>query len=330
MAPVDTERRTEQGAILREIVDQFLERQMHPPADYKQFEQLTLGMIDILDPASVARILRPLCSHPEASQAIFDRLEAKGGPCAELVAQFSPAVTPERMMAAARGSDPGMACAIARRADLDAQTIAMLLRRGEAATIRALAENPAARFDPNARRSLIEAARGNPAFARMLLDRDDFGAQDEALFLAARRQERGNMMLNAIRRVLGGGGPALDPDPEAAAKIEAAALRRDREAMANVIAEAFRCRKASARLVVDDPGGEPLALALTALGVHPEAATRVFLCADPAIAHDTAVVRGLIELMKLVPPRAAAEIVAAATGGWLRAERGARASTRAS
>ena len=33
MHPEKTERRTEEGAILREIVDQFLERQVHPHTD---------------------------------------------------------------------------------------------------------------------------------------------------------------------------------------------------------------------------------------------------------------------------------------------------------
>jgi hypothetical protein len=62
-----------------------------------------------------------------------------------------------------------------------------------------------------------------------------------------------------------------------------------------------------------------MALALAALGVDPDAATRVFLCADPAISHDTATVRDLVQMVRLVPPRAAAEIIVAATGGWLRA-----------
>lgn len=319
MHPEKIERRTEEGAILREIVDQFLERQVHPPADYKQFEQLTLGMIDILEAPAVARILRPLCSHPEISQTIFDRLRDKGGPCVELAVQFSPYLGRDEMMAAARGADPVMAGAVGRRADLDADIIVALLRRGEAATLRALAENQAVKFDASVRRVLIEAARSDRAFARALLDRDDFGAEDEALFLAANRQERGNMILNAIRRTLASGRGALSVEPEVAARLEAAALRRDRDAMTAIFAEAFRCRKLRARMILDDPRGEPLALALAALGVNPDAATRVFLCADPAIAHDTATVRDLVQMVRLVPPRAAAEIIVAATGGWLRA-----------
>lgn len=319
MHPEKTERRTEEGAILREIVDQFLERQVHPPADYKQFEQLTLGMIDILEAPAVARILRPLCSHPEISQTIFDRLRDKGGGCVELAVQFSPYLTRDEMMAAARGADSVMAGAVARRADLDADIIVALLRRGEAATLRALAENQAAKFDASVRRVLIEAARSDRAFARALLDREDFGAEDEALFFAANRQERGNMILNAIRRTLASGRGALSVEPELAARLEAAALRRDRDAMTAIFGEAFRCRKLRARMILDDPRGEPLALALAALGVDPDAATRVFLCADPAISHDTATVRDLVQMVRLVPPRAAAEIIVAATGGWLRA-----------
>ena len=37
--------------------------------------------------------------------------------------------------------------------------------------------------------------------------------------------------------------------------------------------------------VVSDRRGEPLALVLAALGMTPEAATRIFLMGDPAIAH---------------------------------------------
>ncbi len=321
----NTERRTEEGAILREIVDQFLERQVHPPADCKQFEQLTLGMMDILEAPAVARILRPLCSHPETSQTIFDRLREKGGPCVELAMQFSPYLPREELMAAARGADPVMAGAVARRADLDAEIISVLLRRGEAPTLRALAENRAAKFDASVRRVLIEAARSDLAFGRALLDREDFGADDEALFFAARRQERGNMILSAIRRTLDAGrGGKIQVEPELPAMVEAAALRRDRDALTAIFAEAFRCRKLRARMILDDPRGEPLALALAALGVDPDAATRVFLCADPAISHDTGTVRDLVQMVRLVPARAAAEIIVAATGGWLRTGEPAR------
>ncbi len=49
--------------------------------------------------------------------------------------------------------------------------------------------------------------------------------------------------------------------------------------------------------VVDDRSGEPLALILAALGTTPQAATRIFLMGDPAIAHSyerVAVLRQLV------------------------------------
>ncbi|MGJ0509825.1 MAG: DUF2336 domain-containing protein [Methylocystis sp.] len=311
-----SDRRTEQGAVLRKVVDQFLERQLHPIADYKQFEQLTIGMIDLLDDASLARILRPICLHPETSQAIFDRLLAKGGACAALAMEFSPRLPRAGLMAAARGGDPSAACAVARRKDLDGEIVAQLLRRGESEVMKALAENPNAQRDDASRRAIIEAARDDLAFARMLLDRDDFGAADEALFLAGRRQERGNMILNACRRALAaGGGQSVPADPELAAQLEAAAIRRDRDAMAATLARAFNCRKSRARAIVDDQSGEAMAMALSALGVHPDAATRIFLCADASISHDTATVRGLVDLTRITPQGAATEIISAVTGG---------------
>lgn len=316
MQPENVERRNDQATLLRRIVSQFVEREMHPIADIRQFEQLALGLIDIVDAPSVARIMRLLCVHPETPQAVFDRLLAKGGPCAELALQFAPSLRPAELAAAARSGDPATARAVARRNDLDGATVAALAQRREPETLRALVENRTAHFDDQARRALIETARDDMGFGRMLLDRADFGAGDEALFLAASRSERGNMILNAIRRELAARrAPNQPADPCLAERLEVAALRNDRDGMASVFAEAFGCSQARARLIVEDRGGEPLALALAALGLDPDAATRIFLCADAAIAHDTATVRGLIELMRVTPQQAAAAIMAAVTGG---------------
>jgi uncharacterized protein (DUF2336 family) len=316
MHPDNFERRNDQAGLLRRIVGQFVEREMHPIADIKQFEQLALGLIDMVDAPSVARIMRLLCVHPETPQAVFDRLLAKGGPCAELALQFAPRLPPDELAAAARSGDPAIARAVARRNDLDGATVAALAQRGEPRTMRALVENRTAHFDDQARRALIETARDDVGFGRMLLDRPDFGAEDEALFLSALRHERGNMILNAVRRTLAASrAPGRPADPALAERLEVAALRNDREGTASLFGEAFGCSQARARLILDDPGGEPLALALAALGLDPDAATRIFLCGEAAIAHDTATVRGLIELMRVTPQRAAAQIMAAVTGG---------------
>jgi len=289
---------------------------MHPTADVRQFEQLALGLIDIIDSETVARVTLPLCFHPETPAAIFARLFDKGGAAAALAYQFAPNLAQRVRMAAAEQGPAPFAAAIARRRDLDRETMLALASRSEGEVLRALAGNLSAHFDSASRRALVTAARDDLTLARMLLDRDDLDLDPEPLFLAASRLERMAIVLNACRQVLAGGASQapLRADDVFLAELEAAAQRHDRNAMAALLSEALECRKDRARALVADHLGEALALALHAIGVPPEAAMRIFLCAEPGIAQDGEVARALIGVMRSTPQRAAARIVGAMTG----------------
>ena len=160
------------------------------------------------------------------------------------------------------------------------------------------------------------AARDDLTLARMLLDRDDLDLDPEPLFLAANRLERTAIVLNACRQILASGATEapLRADGALVEKLEAAAQRHDRKAMAALLSEALECRKDRARALVVDHLGEALALALNAIGVPLESAEHIFLCAEPGIAHDVEVVRALLGVMRSTPQRAAARIVGAMTG----------------
>lgn len=309
------ERGTDHAALLRTIVDQFAERQMHPVGDIKQFEQLATGLIDIVDAAAAARIARPLCLNPETPPSVFERLLAKGGPCAELALQFAPALPQAVLLAAAQSGATALACAVARRDELAREIMEALIRRGEAETLRALAANRALRPDAGTRRALAQAARDDQTLARLLLDRDDFGNEADGLFLAATRHERTEIILDACRRALAAGQAERRPaDPALSARLEAAARANDRAALAAILAEAFDCRKARALAILADAQGEALALALAALGVDPDAASRIFLSASLAVAHEASRVGTLSALVRAIPQRAAMQIIAAIAG----------------
>ncbi|WP_457796256.1 DUF2336 domain-containing protein [Methylocystis sp. S23] len=317
-------RRIVDASLLRAIVDQFVERPTHPIGDVRQFEQLALGLIDIVDADSVARVARPLCFHAETPRSIFARLLEKGGACAELALEFSPETPRDGLLATAQLGAPALACALARRKDLDREMVDALAQRGEPEVLRALAANWSAHLDQAARRALMQAARDDRTLARILLDRDDRAIDPEALFLAATRLERTGIILNACRRALSSGLPEIQRAETAfVRRLEGAAARRDRDAMAGLIADALECRKERARAIVSDASGEALALALAALGVDPDAAVRIFLCADPAISHDTDRVRALVALTRSTPQRAAMQIVAAVAGA-MRGDRDAQ------
>jgi uncharacterized protein (DUF2336 family) len=308
-------RRIVDASLLRAIVEQFVERPSHPLGDVTQFERLALGLMDIVDAETVARLARPLGFHPETPASIFARLREKGGACAALALQFDPAAPRAELLAVAERGEAELARAVAARADLDRDVAAALAWRGDQETLRTLASNRAAHLDAAARRALVQAGREDLVLARILLDRDDLEIDAEPLFLAATRLERTGIVLDACRKTLAAGlNERRAVEPAFAAAFEAAALRRDRGAMADLLAQAFDCRKERARALIADLHGDALALALAALGFAPEAATRVFLCADASISHDTDRVRALVALLRAAPQRAAARIVAAIVG----------------
>lgn len=317
-------RRIVDASLLRAIIDQFVQRPTLPVGDVRQFEQLALGLIDIVDAGSVASVARPLCFHGETPRSIFARLLEKGGACAELALEFSPELPRGDLLATAQQGEAALARALARRKDLDREVVDALAQRGEPDVLRALAANWSAHLDAAARRALTQAARDDMTLARILLDRDDRAIDPEALFLAATRLERTGIILNACRRALSGGHAELHrAETVFTRRLEGAAVRRDRDAMAALLADALECRKERARAIISDSQGEALALALAALGVDPDAATRIFLCADPSISHDTDRVRSLVALVRSTPQRAAMQIVASIAGA-LRGDREAQ------
>lgn len=309
-------RRRVDASLLRAIVDQFIQRAVHPPRDIREFEQLALGLIDIVDSETAALILQPLCFNPETPASIFARLFDKGGACAQLAFQYAPTAPARDTLATAEHGPSSLAVALAHRSDLDRETIALLASRSEHEVLRALAANRATHFDASARRALTQAARDDAILARTLLDRDDLDMDAEPLFLAATRLERSAIILNACRRILAQGamGSLRRADATFVARLELAALRRNRDEMAVLFADALDCRKDRARAIICDPLGEALALALTTVGVDEAAAIRIFLCADIGIAHDADRVRALVALMRATPQAAAARIVNAIVG----------------
>lgn len=312
----DKQRRIVDASLLRATVDQFVERSMHPTADIRQFEKLALGLIDIVDSETAARAALPLCFHPETPPSIFSRLFEKGGAAAALAFQFAPDLPCRDMIAVAERGPVQFAAAIARRRDLDRQTMLMLASRSEGEALRALAGNLSAHFDSASRRALLMAARDDPALARMLLDRDDLNLDPEPLFLAASRLERMAIVLGACREILTSGAneAPFRADADLVAKIEAAARLYDRDAMAALLAEALDCRKDRARAIVADHLGEAFALALNAIGVPLESATRILLSVFRGGGRNADVAPALIGLIRSTPQRAAARIVGAMTG----------------
>jgi len=305
------------ASLLRVIVDQFVARQIHSRSDLLQFERLALDLMNGLEPDVVATVAHPLCVHPETPRSVIAKLFEIGGPCALAVLEFAPDLPARDLLARAEHGAVDEASAIARRSDLDRTTVAMLASRREAEILRSLAANKTARLDPATLRALTQSARDDLRLARILLDRNEAGLDPEPLFLAATHMERAAIMLEATKSAFVDPAPVSPPRASGAAiakKLETAARSEGLDSAAEALAEALDCRKSRARAILLDETGEALALALVVLGVDEEGAIRVFLRADPRIAHDVERVRSLVGLIRFIPPRAARRIVCAITG----------------
>jgi uncharacterized protein (DUF2336 family) len=326
----ESENRKAEAALFREIVDQFVARPLHPAADIEQFETLVGGFIDVLDADVVAERALELCRHPDTPRGIVARLLDKGGRVSRIAIEYAPVIHAGLVRALAEHGSAELAVAIARRSSLERKIVAGLASRGESEVLCALAANRRLHLDQAARRSLLQAARDDLRLARILLDRADLAVDPEALFLAADSGERSRILLEAATQALVSNGPeyVARPAPALAEEIDACAVARDFEGLAEALAEALDCRKSRARAILMDKSGEALALALLALGVCEDTAIRIFLGSERA-SPDVERIRSLIALMRSTPPRAAQRLVAAMTGSLRQEkERAAAASAR--
>ena len=119
------------ATLLKTAVDQFIARDIHLTDDIKPFEELALGLLARLDPATAAEILRPLSAHPDAPSGVLARLyeldaiNANHGAAinqlCELAADLSLRIDPpmRRTLLRAARDDRALARILLDRDDLD-------------------------------------------------------------------------------------------------------------------------------------------------------------------------------------------------------------------
>ncbi len=309
--------------LLRVLVDMFARRLHHTPGDLAQFEDMIGRLLDDADPEVRRAVADKLAGHPAAPRSLIERFLGEGDAVAAPVLARA-AVGPDVILHAAAWGTPSMALAVASRSDLSAEAVASLVDRPEREVLLAVAENAAAPVSIVVFRYLVRRARDDEALGRALLARDVAPSERAPLFLFADSAERAAIVLAARRDDLGpDGGRARPTTDETAAleRVERAVMAPDRDGFDTALALALNIRLDDAWRLIDDPKGEPLALALAAVGASPELAARVFILSGPAIGHSVMAVRSLTALVEGMPRRTAARLVAAMTHAAARAAR---------
>ena len=298
------------SVFLRVMTDLFVMKDHHAPDKIRQFEEIALHMLDDVDGETRAAIAGKLATYCAAPAAVVQRLLAEGGEAAAVLLEKSRAVGYRALTGAASFGDTGLAVAVARRHDLDAALVHALAARAESEVLLALAKNTSAPIARATFVSLVRRAHGDSLLARALLARTNDADDLAPLFLDASPEMRAAIILAARRRALGRPPKApVQADGALLAEFEKLAFAPDRRPFAAALAAATGASTEYMGKVVSDRGGEPLALVLAALGMTPEAATRVFLTGDPAIAHSYERVAALQQLVAEISSQTARRLV---------------------
>jgi hypothetical protein len=273
------------------------------------------------DEATRSAFARRLAPHAGAADALA-ALASLGGEAALVVLAEAVALPRERLVSAATGDGASAARAVAQRADLDAALLDALIARDEIEVALTLARNPRAPID--ARQFAVLARRADRRrsgsddrrLISALLERTPASIEQAALFFEADPGQRAQIIGAARRATLGRRFPAaLSPDAaNVAARLERRALEGDWRRFEATLAEEFGCSQSLAARIAGDAGGEPLAVALAALGAPADASVRILAARDLHEGRDYRRIAALARLKDALDPAAARLTMAAMIG----------------
>jgi len=134
------------------------------------------------------------------------------------------------------------------------------------------------------------------------------GAMDST---TAAEHERRLILLNLhVAAPLSPGQVVVLRDPGIAQRLETAALGNHREDLAKQLAEALRIPREQARRIVRDDHGEPIVVAVKALGISRDVVYRLLMFVNPAVGHSVERVHALAMLYDEITAQAAEGMVA--------------------
>ena len=306
--------------LLRVVTDQFVSQPRHPVSDIRQYEELARQLIQEADIPTAVAVARRLGAHPDAPPAVLDRLLDRHPDVAAALFATGAAVDRAKLTERAEWGSTAEAMAIAGRRNLDARTASALARRQETEVLCALAANTTAPLDAHAISFFLQRGRTDRELGRVLLARTDLAVDKSPLFLLANSEQRAEMLAVARRddataRAEGRRPPQRDLD--ALADLAAA---QKWTLFAIEFAMRLGCDPRGVQEIIRDRSGEPLAVALAALGMEPADAARIFLSSEPDISHSFDRIRVLTRITSDLSPQAARRLISTMLGQSLPSE----------
>ena len=280
-----SERQVDRTIWMRVAADHFVAARPTDPDSLAAFAGAMIPALAAANPATRMEMARKLAPCAETPPTLRNWLLDASLELSNFLLERATGFTETELWQAAE-RDAHSAAAVARRADLTPTLADALSRLDDADVVVALAANPSAPlegpvFGRLARHARLRAPAGDRRLADALLQRRPVQAECALLFLEAHPPERVEILLAAQRQQLGRPPGRLPVVDEAGLeRMEAAAVSRRPDEFVAALSQALGCADALARRIVADPSGEPLAVALTALGAPNGMLVRVLISND--------------------------------------------------
>ncbi len=300
------------GVLLRVLTDLYVSKPEHGFEAIRQFETLTLGLVERADAETRAIIAQRLASHWATPVLVAEKLVAGGGAAAAHMLAHSTALPRAWLLSSALGPSTQAAVAVASRKDLNDDLVDFLAARPEIEVARTLAANISAPLGPLSLRMLAMRGGSDKLLGEALCARVTDKTLLASLFLHASSVQRAAILVQARRGALAtpnASDEASDNEKLIAAELEQALLKRDLVLASAIAARALAAPQTVMREIFSDTGGEPVALLLRTLHVDEHSAARIFMCLDKKIGHDFSRVRSLSRLVADLPQKLARELL---------------------
>ena len=246
--------------LLRVLVDLFVRRPTHSDEEIQHFAEIAHAILPCATRAEIDHAAERLCTYPAAPGELMDLLALRAPHSAVFLFEKCRRLsTPILQQAALSGTVP-IACAIAKRDDLDIVTRDLLAARPEREIALALIENRSAPIPPHDLKNLVARACDDAEMAQALCHRLPHRPEVLSLFRHAKRSDR-LIMIATARKMM--------PLPPAQISLDAACLsasaQNGLEDFAAALAAQIKWPQAETQKLVQERGGETLMIALRAL-----------------------------------------------------------------
>ncbi len=299
--------------LLRDLTDLFVSRRSPDGMAVLRYEDIACRLVASANSAARAYAAARISTHPYAPALLIEALLNSDPVCAKILAEHCARVAPKYLLQFAVHDDASYAAAVARRRKISPQLARVLAERTERAVLHELAANPQVVLGGDLLKQLVTKAKSDPGLARIITSRASDCILIAPLFLVASPKERQCIIraaehqnfpasaISGIKLV----GPALvnwlgSRDPISS-----------RQRIASELSHVICQPKETVEALLDDPGGEGLAILFAAAGMPLPEAIRFLLRCPAEISHSHKRLRRLAKTIEYLPAHVARWLIQA-------------------